>query len=67
MVNTKDIADRVEKAIAGLPERLQMVFNLAEQKTGVRRSYIGLGGFALSLRTRFPFFSFFLMQVGGPD
>uniref|UniRef100_A0A2R5L4W7 Receptor expression-enhancing protein n=1 Tax=Ornithodoros turicata TaxID=34597 RepID=A0A2R5L4W7_9ACAR len=43
MVNTKEIVDRVEAAIAGLPPKVQDVLNLVQAKTGVKRAYIGLG------------------------
>lgn len=71
MLDTKEIAERVEAAIAGLPAKVQFVFDFAQQRTGVRRAYIGMGEFLPSgsfypgameifqianLRALFPFF-----------
>lgn len=66
MLDTKEIAERVEAAIAGLPAKVQFVFDFAQQRTGVRRAYIGmgLGGF-FALYMIFGYFAQLLCNVVG--
>ncbi|KAL1437810.1 hypothetical protein MTO96_048510 [Rhipicephalus appendiculatus] len=66
MVTVKEAADRAEAVIASLPEKAQLVFNLIQSRTGVKRAYILLGAAGLfGLYMIFGYFAQLLCNLVG--
>lgn len=60
------VCQKAEAAVAALPERLQQVFDLAYEKTGVQRAYFMLGfGVLAALYFIFGYFAELLCNVVG--